>query len=556
MISKRLGFGKDFSNEENEISRHSGFPLSESVRTVTPLNLEAEGGFYSFDFTSQDIEDKILERIKDAKKMFVLDGLFRGGIEKYIESFFKFKLKGSSEVVDYLKKRLEHVSLKSNTTFDQIVTQIITDVLVTGNCMVIKRRGKVENINKELKSHSITEIKRTLYRQDTRPISSLEIHPPDSFEPYRSEDGIFRGWKKRSSYGGYNRQSDDETNPINGRTVGSKDNDYLIDLVGTGDRSSYFHQGLDVAHFFYSKISGVAWGVSPSLTAVEAVRILRAAEQSVAVLIKKNSIPLTHHKINRDGDPIRGLEADIAYAAALHRKIGPDGVIITGKDHEIKTVGVENQALRAEGYLEHFRNRVFASLGVSPLLMGYGNATLGSAEAAASTLLSKVRFLHQHVAKMIEEMIFNELLYEAGYDPFFNPDHQVKLEFENIDPQGFSKIINTYIGLYTNNLASLEEVREMVGFDKEADLEDFYVNNVQIPLAEAKKNSANSGSGNPNSPIGDVIKTIESLDLSFLAEEDRARLLRGEFTEQESILIESSAHDPQTLQELLRLMYC
>jgi hypothetical protein len=48
---------------------------------------------------------------------------------------------------------------------------------------------------------------------------------------------------------------------------------------------------------------------------------------------------------------------------------------VPAERHEIKAIGAEGRALRAEGYLSYFKQRIFAGLGVSAIDMGEGDTS-------------------------------------------------------------------------------------------------------------------------------------------------------------------------------------
>jgi hypothetical protein len=467
------------------ISDSAGFTFlnrgDSSIGAITRTQNPHDSGSRSLAFGPTERNDqRLAELVKKSVIAYTVDGLVRQSVDKYTELFAGFRLDGAPEVVAYLTKRLSEISLSTGETWQGLFSRAIHEYFKTGNAFLLKVRG-----GSKLSSM------RPLY--DNRPysLSGLFVVSAARLSPHRDKStGRFVGWK-----------FDRATAPVNlvsPRALKLDPSHALISMEDPEDEG-VFCVGPDIVHIAYKRGADSLWGVGLAAPALEDVSLLRTIEQSVAVLIKKYSNPIIHHRVLRPANPLMGIQNEINMALQLHQRMGPEGVIVTGGQHEIKAVGSESQALRLEGYLKHFSNRVFSGLGVSPYIMGFEGATLGTAEAANELLMTRTRYCQREIARELEMFVINEILWEGGFDPFNNPNHRVKLEFEDLDQNRIIKMQNHYADLYAKDVLGLQEARVLSGFKPRIDEKDTYLNRVTIPTIKAKGEASQ-----PFQPSGDA----------------------------------------------------
>ncbi len=174
-----------------------------------------------------------------------------------------------------------------------------------------------------------------------------------------------------------------------------------------------------IYHFVYCSEGIDGWGYSQNIPALEDVRSLRNAEEAVLRLLYRFLNPLIHVQspdILGDG---QGLQEQVDLAAQILSQMAHDGFVVTGPDYEMKAIGAESQALRAEPYLEFFKQRGFAGLGVSSLIMGEGNYIGNAGANALSVQMHDRAKTYQHIFNQyFTTTILAELLVEAGRDIF------------------------------------------------------------------------------------------------------------------------------------------
>lgn len=441
---------------------------------------------------------RIAELIKRATTAYSVDAIIRQAVDRYAESFKDFKLEGDEKVVRYLEGRLNTISLRTGEHWKTLITRIVDEFFKVGNCLILKVRG-----------NAISGVRRPLYKEKPFALSGLFIVAAERCEPGVDKEQRFSGWKLRGSK---------EIPPLTTDSPFRLDSEQALITLGPNTKD-IFKNGMDVVHISYKKGAETGgWGVGLTLPVIEDVTLLRQLEMSVAILVKKYTNPLIHHKILRTTNPTYGAQNEINEATRLHQRTSPDGVIITGPYHEIKAVGAESQALRVKEYLDYFIHRVFAGLGVSPAIMGYDTTTVGTAEHTQQLLFDKILFCQESIAREVEFFIFNELLWEGGYDPYSNEKDRVKLVFDEVDKSGRIKRHAAAADLYNKNLIDQKQALELAEIKGIPNKNLLYLNQVQIPLAKATEAAKAAARPKTTANLQEAINRILPRDASEVEE--------------------------------------
>jgi hypothetical protein len=448
-----------------------------SERVVNIINnpvAEKNTGFLGFD--GKGTEERIQKCVERAEVAYTVDGFVRQAVDKYSENFKDFSFKSDNKLaIKYLEKRLNSMSLKTNEPWKTTLTRIIHEYWRTGNSFFVKVRGPNPSAI------------RPLYKQQPFPIVGIFILSPSRLEPDTDKETLVFGWKFKTSYRPVNELKLvlDRDNPLPSRLA-------LINNVPKTDPELLI-PGQDIVQITYKKLADSNWGFGVSFSSLEDIMLLRSLEQTTAIMVKKNSNPIIHHKVTRSTGANVSIQTDINRAGDLHRMSAPEGVIITGPSHEIKAIGAESQALRVGEYLDYFSKRALAGLGVSPFIMGFESAgTAEAAEAAQSVMRTRVRFCEREIAGALENFLINEILYEGGFDPYNNPKDKVKIVFEEIDQSYLIKLQTHYADLFTKNYVDLSEARLGGGYTDSPQDSLLYVNKVKKEeiKAMAQKNAS------------------------------------------------------------------
>jgi len=380
--------------------------------------------------------------IKAVNNAYLVDSYIRQGIDKYIETVLKegWFIQGEEEPKNYIKKRIKALELASGIDWHLIVESAVRDFVKFGNCFILQ--VKVPNPVPGLHLRSSTG----------KVVAAYFNLPAYQMEPQLDDDGNVVNWIQ---------------------TVGHVSKSFPVD---------------DVLQFTYCKDAGGIWGIPPVVSVIEDIRALRQAEENVLKLIYKHLNPLIHQQIPDLTGTGEGRQEDVDDAIKNIQTSAPDGYIVTPPGHTIKVIGAESQAIRAEGYLRMFKQRVFSGLGVSELTMGESDGiTAGTAEALTAQMHNKSKTYQSLLSINITASIFNTLLTEGGYDPWNNEKDQVVLGWNEIEIERRIKEQTHSLNLWTMNAISATELRKDLHLLEDADWKDFYSHRVQIPQLVASR---------------------------------------------------------------------
>jgi hypothetical protein len=353
------------------------------------------------------------------------------------------------ETLDYVKGRLREIELATNTPFNVLVTQTAHDLVRYSNCMWAKVRDNKASSGK---------IRTSATGKELDPVAGYFILPFETLRFKTKSNGDIKKLMQRTPYGETKEFPPD-----------------------------------DIVHFYTNKKPGFAIGTPEVSPVLDDIALLRRIEENVEELIESNLYPLFHYQVGSDAFPERygpdGIkETDVVKTTLEYMPAG--GIYISDHRHSISAIGSEGRALRIDTYLEHFKKRVFAGLGVSGVDMGEGDTSNRStANALSKSALQDVEALQQIVKEFIEFYIFNELLLEGGYvNELSNRQDRVYIKFGIVDKEERSRLENQTIQLWLNNLLTEHEARKDLGLPPVSDeaREDTNFKLYQEPLALLK----------------------------------------------------------------------
>jgi len=132
----------------------------------------------------------------------------------------------------------------------------------------------------------------------------------------------------------------------------------------------------DIVHFYIHRKDGFIFGTPDLVPVIDDIRALRKIEENVELLIYQHIFPLFHYTVGTETAPAGYTEDGTKEIDAVKDEIQympSEGGIVTPERHKIELIGSEGRALRAESYLQHFKMRVIAGLGISEMDLGVGN---------------------------------------------------------------------------------------------------------------------------------------------------------------------------------------
>jgi hypothetical protein len=148
------------------------------------------------------------------------------------------------------------------------------------------------------------------------------------------------------------------------------------------------------------------------------------------------------------------------------------------------------------------------------MMMGGGNRSM--TDRLDTALYDKVKQFQKHLAEMIRVHVFNELLFEGGFDPIANPAEEgvsdrCFFKFNEIDVDTQVKKETHLVQKFTNSTITLPELRIELGMDPEYDREELYQGiqaEIQMDIAanQAKITAKNQQQSQPTQGVDNTDK--------------------------------------------------
>lgn len=328
------------------------------------------------------------------------------------------------EVVNYIKKRIREIEIVSGKAFDELVISTAHDLARYSNCMWVKVRDP-EASSGVIRPHQNKELD---------PVAGYFILPFETL------------WFKVKPNGEIKK---------------------IMQIMHNTARMKEWNPE-DVIHFYTNRKPGFAMGTPEVLPVLEDLALLRRMEENIEGLVDANLNPLFHYTVGTDEHPERygpdgTKETDIVRQTIEYMPSG--GIFVSDHRHKIEAIGSEGKALNAIEYLEYFKKRVFAGLGVSPMDMGEADsANSSTASTLSKSAIQDVEALQANIKIFIDNYVINELLIEGGFtDAIMDPEKRVEIKFGTVDKEEKSKLENQTIQLWLNKLITEDEARKRLG---------------------------------------------------------------------------------------------
>ncbi len=134
--------------------------------------------------------------LDDIKTGYNTDSYIRQGVDKYVDQIFKegFSFYGTdTNIVEYLRLRLDYIAEGSGTPTSQLLMDIAEDIVKYGNCMIVKARSNDPNAIPQ--GTNVTG----LYGKD--PIAGYFCANAVSMKCKRDEYGTITEWQQETDRG-------------------------------------------------------------------------------------------------------------------------------------------------------------------------------------------------------------------------------------------------------------------------------------------------------------------------------------------------------------------
>lgn len=459
------------SIEEKALKQDEIKVLGKSIK-IAALALGFRGSSYYYD-TRASFEPSPYDfhRITQA---YDTDGYVRQSVAKHKELFWKegWEIVGENpEAISYLYRRIDFMEMTMKRPFAEFLIELSDQLVKYSNVFIVKARADITSFFPD-KLNPIS---------GTEPIAGYYLIPTEQTYILRDKQNRPKAYQQA-------------TDPL---TYSPNDKD----PVWSAER---------VIHMYLDKKPGRAFGTPFLSTVLDDVVALRQMEEDIQNLVHRELFPLYKYTIGTAEQPAEPEE--ITRAAAEIENLRSEGGLILPFRHSVDVIGAANSALDATDYLNHFKERVAVGLGVAPhhlgMSMNGGNRSV--TERLDISLYDRVKQIQKQFSEMVRIHIFNELLFEGGFDPLENPfDSTVSdrcfLKFKEIDVDTQVKKENHIIQKFVNNLVTIDEARLMLGMDTEVNEERLYAQmQAQLQMDMAKNQAIVSGqTSSPKSSDGE-----------------------------------------------------
>lgn len=357
------------------------------------------------------------------------DGYVRQAFGKKVALMFKegWDLVGKNpRTIKYVKTRLSQIAVASKTPTNTLFRKIGSGIVRKSNSFLVKVR-KTEASGGKVRTFPGKNLQ-------IKPVAGYFIVPAETMEFQLSGNTVSK-WKQKMP-----------------------------------DGEEKEHNVRDIVHFTHDKKDGFIFGTPTITPVIDDIRALRKIEENVELLIYQHLFPLFQYKVGTEQSPAGYTEQGEREIDVVKREImymPTEGGIVTPERHEITAIGSEGRALRAEGYVDHFKKRVFSGLGVSAVDMGEGEtANRATADNMSRNLVDGVKDLQQILEDAINSEIINELLLESTFgEDVLEEDNIVRLKFKEIDVDAQIKKEAHSAQLFTQDVIDHDEARSRMGLE-------------------------------------------------------------------------------------------
>jgi hypothetical protein len=343
------------------------------------------------------------------------------------------------EEIAYLKKRFNEIAFVTNIPHSDLLKRIGQSLVATSNAFLVKVRGDKSSSGQPRKNASGKQLK---------PIAGYFPAAPETMKPrIDPKTGVIIQWKQELPNGNYKEFEAD-----------------------------------DVIHFYISRREGFTFGVPHIIPVIDDIKTLRQIEENVDLMLYQHLFPIFHYTVGTETAPAGYTEAgerEIDVAKTQLQYMPAEGGIVTPERHKLELIGAENKVVRAEQYLEYFKKRVVAGLGISMLDLGDGESSNRStANVMSRALIDSVKDIQESLETQWYHNVIKELLLESEYgEDILNEEAQVHLKFNEIDIFSKQEQEKHALELFKNNGITHDEFRIMLGKEP-----------INIPLSAQDKN--------------------------------------------------------------------
>ncbi len=365
----------------------------------------------------------------EIQKVEDVDGYVRQAFKKKVGLFLKEGfdyVSKDKKAATYIKTRFNQISFVSGIPHNELIRRCVSQFIRKSNAFLIKVRDESASGGKSRVSLSGKKLK---------PVAGYFPVPAEMMEADVDPYGKPMMWRQKTPRG------------------------YFKEFAPE-----------DVVHFTFDRKEGLIFGTPIITPVIDDIRALRKIEENIELLIYKHLFPLFQYIVGTKEMPAGIAEDGRREIDIVRNEIAfmpSEGGIVTPERHEIRAIGAESRALRAEAYLEHFKRRVFAGLGMSAVDYGEGDTSNKStSDNMSRSLVDDVKDMQDSFEAQFNHFIIQELLLESTFtEDVLSEEKKVELYFREVDIDKQIKVENHAADLFQKNSITLDEARAEMNRD-------------------------------------------------------------------------------------------
>ena len=331
----------------------------------------------------------------------------------------------NKDLIDYLKVRFAQIEIAQGMTMRSFMSEVMSNLIRYHNCFIIKSRD-IKSSGGKIRVKGSRKI---------RPVAGYFVVSPETIS-MRINSG--------------NRVTEYKHSMPDGRWK--------------------IFPAEDVIHIHAYKKTHFLMGTPAWTPVLDDIRALRRIEEHIENLVYQHIYPLFQYIVGTKDAPMKRFQDGLTEVDIIKTKIQnmpTDGMLVTPERHEVKAIGSESRAIRAEPYLDHFKKRVITGSGLSGIDFGEGDtANRSTADTMSKLGMDIVKFYQEILADSFSFEIIRELLLESTFSGIsFTGDNSVFIKFNEIDLEAQIKKQNHIALLYQMNVLTETEARNEMGFE-------------------------------------------------------------------------------------------
>lgn len=374
-----------------------------------------------------DMEYDLSETARIIDTESIVATCFRKKRQRIVQNGYQFEC-DKQKNIDYIQNRIAEIEYVTSQSFTSLVSEIAENLVNFNNCFLLKLR----------REDSSSGLVRKDGNSDLKPIAGIyALAAPTIDTAADKKTGTIKRYRHRIQEQ-YSRQFSPK----------------------------------DIYHIYFNKRVGITIGTPPLEAVKDDIILLRSIEQDVEALIHRHANPFALVTVGTDSQPARILgdgSSEIDVYSQLINNMDESGGACVPHKVKVQYIGAESQALRLEGYLGIFRNRVLTGLAMSEVDLGSAVGVGGSsADAVTTSMKEDIRALQSTIEDYITNNIFHELLLESPMYKkvqYVPQNERVRFVFIEADIDKQIKVESHYLQLFLSGLITKEAAIRGMKFD-------------------------------------------------------------------------------------------